>query len=137
MSVQLLNIAMLVTEHAARAVHALLGVVEGPAVLALELVVIDASGSLGEFLLSMCEATLALISALGSLDPVFAQLRLVFTICIDQDYRTLTRVVLLRVVAFCVLVGVVSLVGSSNEVGLEWLGLHSECLKVCGLEGGC
>lgn len=134
---QLLNIAMLVTEHAARAVHALLGVVEGPAVLALELVVIDASGSLGEFLLSMCEATLALISALGSLDPVFAQLGLVFTICIDQDYRTLTRVVLLRVVAFCVLVGVVSLVGSSNEVGLEWLGLHSECLKVCGLEGGC
>lgn len=134
---QLLNIAMLVTEHAARAVHALLRVVEGPAVLALELVVVDASGSLGEFLLSVCKATLALISALRSLDPVFAQLRLVFAICIDQDHLTLNWVVLLRVVAFCVLVGVVSLVGSSNEVGLEWLGLHSECLKVRGLEGGC
>ena len=45
-SVQLLVVAMFVAEHAARAVHALPRVVEGPAVLALEFIVVDAAGSL-------------------------------------------------------------------------------------------
>ena len=99
MPVQLLNVAMLVTEHAAGAVHALLRVVEGPAVLALELIVVDASGSHGQFFLSMGKTTLALISALSSLNPVFAELCLVFTIGIILDHFLLHWEALLGVVA--------------------------------------
>ena len=40
MSVELLVGAMLVSEHAPGSIHALLGLVEGPAVLGLELLVV-------------------------------------------------------------------------------------------------
>ena len=44
MSVELLVGAMLMSEHAAGAIHALLGVIEGPAVLALKLFIVSPPG---------------------------------------------------------------------------------------------
>lgn len=86
MPVQLLDVTMLMAEHAAGAIHALFRVVEGPAVLALELVIVNASGCLCEFLLSVGKTTLAFISALGSLDPVFAKFSLVLAISVELDH---------------------------------------------------
>lgn len=70
--VELLNAAMLVSEHAAGSVHALLGVVEGPAVLALELLVVASACGRSQLLLAMCKSTLVFVAAFISLNPVFA-----------------------------------------------------------------
>ena len=83
---QLLVVTMFVPEHTARAVHALPGVVEYPAVLALELIVVDAAGGLCQLLLTMGETTFGLISALGSLNPVLAKFCLIFAISIILDH---------------------------------------------------
>ena len=96
-SVQLLDVAMLVPEHAAGAVHARPRVVEGPAVLALELIVVDAAGSLCELLLPMGETTFALISALGCLNPILAKLSLILAISIVLDHLRLRLEALSRV----------------------------------------
>lgn len=76
---------MLVSEHAPCAVHALLRVVKRPAILALEFVVIDSPSSLCELLLPVGETTLALIPALGCLNPILAQLSLILAISIVLD----------------------------------------------------
>ena len=117
---------MLVSEHAASAIHALLGVVEGPAVLALELVVVDAAGGLGELLLSVGKSALALIPTLGSLNPVLAKLG--FILAIGVELHDLGRC--LEALTWVESLGLAS-VGISNglvcvEGGLlaevEWLG---------------
>ena len=88
---------MLVPEHAAGAVHARPRVVEGPAVLALELVVVDAAGGLCELLLSVGKTTLALISALGCLNPILAKLSLILAVSIVLDHLRLRLEALSRV----------------------------------------
>ena len=141
-SVQLLVVAMLVAEHATSAIHALLGVVEGPAVFALELVVVDAAGSLGELLLSVGESALALIPTLGSLNPVLAKLG--FILAIGVKLHDLGRC--LEALTWVESLGLTS-VGISNclvcvEGGLlaeaEWLGRYLEALSgICRLEAAC
>ena len=86
MSMQLFNVTMFVSEHAAGAVHALLRVVERPAVLALKLIVVDASSSLRKLLLSMSEATLALVSAFCRLNPILTKFSLILAICVVLDH---------------------------------------------------
>ena len=130
-SVQLLVVAMFVTEHAARAVHALSRVVEGPAVLALELVVVDAAGSLCELLLSVGKTTLALISALGSLNPVLAKLSLVLAISVVLDHLRLRLEALGRVERLLLAsVGTNALISveSSLLAVVEGLGIDCEAL---------
>ena len=80
--VELLVVAMLVSEHAAAAVHALLRVVEGPTIFGLELLVILAHGSIGELLLAVGKAALGLVAALCCLNPVLAEFGLVFAVCV-------------------------------------------------------
>ena len=79
-SVELLEAAVFVTEHAALAIHALLGVVERPAVLALEKHVVITDSRLGQLFLAMRETTLVLVPALGRLNPVFAKFGFVLAI---------------------------------------------------------
>ena len=83
---QLLEVAMLVAEHAASAVHALSRVVERPAVLALELVVVNASSGLCELLLTVGKSALVLISALGSLNPILAKFSFVLAVGVNLDH---------------------------------------------------
>lgn len=83
---QLLVIAMFVAEHAPSAVHALLRVVERPAVLALELVVVDAACSLCELLLTVGKSAFVFISALGSLNPILTKFSFVLAISINLDH---------------------------------------------------
>ena len=138
-SVQLLVVAMLVSEHAAGTVHARPRVVEGPAVLALELVVVDAAGSLCELLLSVGKTTLALISALGSLNPILAELSLILAISIVLDHLWLLLEALSRVERLLLAsVGIHALVSveSSLLAVVERLRIDCEALKVGGLEGG-
>jgi len=78
--VKLLNAAMLVSEHAAGSIHALLGVVEGPAVLALELFVVTSASGGSKFLLTVSKSAFVLVAALGSLDPILAKFGLVFSV---------------------------------------------------------
>jgi hypothetical protein len=73
---------MLVSEHAAAAVHALLRVVEGPTILGLELLVVLAHGSVSKLLLAVGEAALNLVAALCCLNPVLTEFGLVFTVCV-------------------------------------------------------
>ena len=82
--VQLLEVAMLVSEHAARAIHARLRVVERTAVVRLELFIVANDGRLGQFVLSVGEATAVLVATLGSLDPVLAELGLVLAIRVSH-----------------------------------------------------
>ena len=89
--VQLLDVAMLVTVDATDAIHARLGEVEGPAVLALELVRLDTDGSLCELLLSVGEPAFVLISALADFNPVLAHLGLELTIVIDIGIASRVR----------------------------------------------
>ena len=133
---------MLVSEHAASAIHALLGVVEGPAVLALELVVVDAAGGLGELLLSVGKSAFALIPTLGSLNPVLAKLG--FILAIGVELHDLRR--RLEALTWVESLGLAS-VGISNDLvcvegGLlaeaEWLGRYLEALGgICRLEAAC
>ena len=137
-SVKLLVVAMFVAEHAARAVHALPRVVEGPAVLALELIVVDAAGSLSQLLLTMGETTFALISALGSLNPILAQLCLILAICIVLDHLRRSWEGLGRVERLLLAsIGIIDAL-AAVERGLmavvEGLGCHCEALQVSGLE---
>ena len=90
---QLRDIAMLVTEHATSAVHALLRVIEGSAVFGLELLIVAASGGLSKLFLTMGETTFVFISALCCFNPVFAQLRLVLSICVALDHLMIMVVV--------------------------------------------
>lgn len=64
---------MLVSEHAALAVHAVLLRVECPAVLGLEHVAITFDGLICELVLAMGEEARVLVAALGSLNPVSAK----------------------------------------------------------------
>ena len=80
--VELPVVAMLVSEHTAATVHALLCVVEGPAVLGLELLVVLAHGSVGELLLAVSKAALGLVAAHSCLNPVLAEFGLVFAVCV-------------------------------------------------------
>jgi len=80
--VELLEAAMLVSEHAVATVHALLRVVEGPAILGFELLVVLAHGCVSELLLAVSEAALGLVAALCCLNPVLAEFGLVLTVCV-------------------------------------------------------
>ena len=93
MPVQLCDIAMLVTEHAASTVHALLRMVEGPAVFGLELLIVAASGGLSKLFLTMSETTFVFISALCCFYPIFAQLCLVLSISVALDHHMIMLVV--------------------------------------------
>ena len=79
-SVELLVGAVLMSEHAAGAIHALLGVIEGPAVLALELFIVTPPGCYCELVLAVGKSALVLVAALSCLNPVLAQLSLVFAV---------------------------------------------------------
>ena len=72
-SVELVEAVVLVSEHAALAVHAVLLRVECPAVLGLEHVAITFNGLIGELVLAMGEEARVLVAALGSLNPVSAK----------------------------------------------------------------
>ena len=78
--VELLVRAVLMSEHAAGAIHALLSVVERPAVLALELFIVTTPGSQCKLILAVGKTALVLVAALSCLDPVLAQLSLVFAV---------------------------------------------------------
>ena len=137
-SVKLFVVAMFVAEHAARAVHALSRMVEGPAVLALELIVVDAAGSLCQLLLTMGETTFALISTLSSLNPILAQLCLILAICVVLDHLRRSWEGLGRVERLLLAsIGIIDAL-AAVERGLmaiaEGLGCHSEALQVSGLE---
>ena len=86
MPVELGDVAVLVSEHATSTIHTLLSVVEGSAVLGLELLIIAASGSLSELLLSVGEAAFILVPALCCLNPVLAELSLVLAICVALEH---------------------------------------------------
>lgn len=129
MSVELSIAAVLVAEHAARPVHALLRVVEGPAVLGLELLVVLADRIVGELVLAVSEATLALVAALGSLNPVLAEFSLVLAVCVvlDELGRGHLEVRLLHVAPLVA-------VEASLGVELLWdLARHHVRLQVSGL----
>lgn len=79
-SVELVDAAVLVAEDAADAIHAVFGLIEGPAIFGLELLVLN--GGLGQLLLPMGKNALVLIATLSCLNPVFAQLGLVFAISV-------------------------------------------------------
>ena len=83
MSVQLLHGAMLVAVNATDTIHACLGQVEGPTVLALVLGDVDSEGSLCQLLLPVGETTIFFIPAVTCLYPVFAHLSLVLAISIS------------------------------------------------------
>ena len=72
-SVELVEAVVLVSEHAALAVHAVLLRVECPAVLGLEHVAITFDGLICELVLAMGEEARVLVAALGSLNPVSAK----------------------------------------------------------------
>ena len=72
-SVELVEAVVLVSEHAALAVHAVLLGVECPAVFGLEHVAITRNGLIGELVLAMGEEARVLVAALGSLNPVSAK----------------------------------------------------------------
>ena len=67
--------------------------VEGPAVFGLELLIIAASGGLSKLFLTMSKTTFVFISALCCFNPVFAQLRLVLSICVALDHLMIMVVV--------------------------------------------
>lgn len=85
--VQLPEVAMLVAEHAPLAVHALLGLVEGPAVLALELLLVGSARELLKLLLAVGEPALLLKAAVGGLKPVAADLGLVLAVLVDAHHH--------------------------------------------------
>ena len=93
MPVELGDIAVLVSEHATSTIHALLSVVEGSAVLGLELLIIAASGGLSKLFLTMSKTTFVFISALCCFYPVFAQLCLVLPISVALDHHMIMLVV--------------------------------------------
>ena len=152
MSVQLLEVAMLVSEHAARAVQALLRLVEGTAVLALELLIVAVDGCASQFFLSMGEAALVLVAALCSLNPVLAELSLVFAIWISclvlmrhhvvavDALSTLTFAVRRALVPMRAILAIISCILEAmgrllGKVGLALTGQgRSVGLEVCGLE---
>lgn len=69
-SVELVDAAVLVTKNASDTIHAVFGLIEGPAIFGLELFVLNSG--LGQLLLSMGENALVLIATLSCLNPVFA-----------------------------------------------------------------
>ena len=97
-SVQLFVGAVLVSEHAASAVHARLRVVESPTVLRLILSVICLYGSHGEFFLTVSKTALVLKAAPGCLDPVLAELSLVLAIWVAHRVPVVVRVVCCTIV---------------------------------------
>ena len=144
MSVKLLVGAMLVSEHASAAIHALLGLVEGSAVFGLELLVIAGNGSHCELLLAVSETALGLIAAFGSLNPVLAELSLVLAIWVNLDIllgllrlhggHTIPVLLLGRVWVHVVAVERLRLLGSKE--GGVWAGLSRSELGRW-LESGC
>jgi len=78
--VKLTVVAVLVAEHAAGAEHALFRVIEGPAVLRLELGVVALDSSDCQLMLSVSIYALVLVPTFGRLNPVFAQFSLALAI---------------------------------------------------------
>ena len=74
---------MLVAVDAAHTVHAMFGQVERPAVFALVFVDMHSQGSLCELSLAVGKSTLLFIPAMTCLNPIFAHLGLVLSICVD------------------------------------------------------
>lgn len=132
MSVELPVIAMLVAEHAAGAVHALLRVIEGPAVLRLELLVVLADGIVGELFLAMSESALGLVATLGSLNPVLAEFSFVLAVSVVLNELWGGHLVS-RLLHVAPLVFVDATLGVELRRGL---GRHHVRLQVGGLEGG-
>ena len=87
MSVQLLERAMLMAEHAALAIHALLGVVEGPAVFGLEESIVAADSRLRQFFLSVSKTAFIFVPALSCFNPVLAKLGFVLAIWVALDWH--------------------------------------------------
>ena len=129
MSMQLFNVTMFVSEHAAGAVHALLRVVERPAVLALKLIVVDASSSLRKLLLSMSEATLALVSAFCRLNPILTKFSLILAICVVLDHLRNSLEGLVGVEGLLLAISVESRLLLRVVEGLWCLRGHCEALK--------
>ena len=98
-SVELLVGAVLMSEHATGAIHALLGVIEGPAVLALELFIVTPPGSYCELVLAVGKSALVLVAALSCLNPVLAQLSLVFAVGVVHKWHLVVHELVLVVVA--------------------------------------
>ena len=73
-SMQLLERAMLMSEHAALAVHALLAVIESPTVLRLEEGIVSLDGLLSELFLPVGKTAIVFVATFGSLNPVLAKL---------------------------------------------------------------
>lgn len=136
MPVELGDVAVLVSEHATSTIHALLSVVEGSAVLGLELLIIAASGSLSELLLSVGEAAFILIPALCCLDPVLAEFSLVLAICVALEHLVVVLMASLGLeAALSITIGILIVVG----VTIEWVSLglrRSEGLEHSRLECG-
>lgn len=144
--VELLEAAVLVPEHASSAVHALLRLVESATVLALKLFIVAVDCSHSELFLAMSEATLVLVAALCSLDPVLAQLCLVLSVLIELHGHCLTiatkvtHVTLMATVLWRVRRSVCferGLLAREESLTMVHHGCrsHSKGLKMCGLEG--
>ena len=97
--VELLVRAVLMSEHAAGTIHALLSVVERPAVLALELFIVTTPGSQCKLILAVGKTALVLVAALSCLDPVLAQLSLVFAVSVVLQHHLAVHGVTLVAIA--------------------------------------
>ena len=73
-SMQLLERAMLMSEHATLAVHALLAVIESPTVLRLEEGIVGLDGRLSQLFLPVSKTAIVFVAAFRSLNPVLAKL---------------------------------------------------------------
>ena len=122
------------SEHAAGAIHALLGVVERPAVLALELFIVATPGSYCKLVLAVGKSTLVLVAALSCFNPVLAQLSLVFAVSVVLQHHLAIHEVTLVAIALhrhegCLRVSIEVLLAIE---GLRW---SRDCLEESGLEG--
>ena len=131
-SVQLFERAMLVTEHAALAIHALLTVVEGPAVLGLEESIVAADSRLRQFFLSVSKTAFIFVPALSCLDPVLAKLSFVLAIRVARHWHHLSVLHAIgeRLEAHLLLIRVARLAVEAHRLLLA----RREILYVCWLE---
>ena len=133
-SVELLVRAVLMSEHAAGAIHALLGVIKGPAVLALELFIVSTPGSYCELVLAVGKSTLVFVAALSCLNPILTQLSLVFAIGVVLQRHMVIHEVVLVVIALHRHEGCLR-VTKELLLTIELLLWGRDCLEESGLEG--
>ena len=131
---ELLVRAVLMTEHATGAIHALLRVVERPAVLALKLFIVATPGSHCKLILAVGKSTLVLVAALSCLNPILAQLSLVFAIGVVLQSHMVIHEVVLVVVALHRHEGCLR-VTKELLLTIELLLWGRDCLEESGLEG--